>query len=556
MVQLDSQVQPDEHSAYAGRWIATIGDQVIAQGGTPQQALHAAQSSRFKETPHISYIPPSPTLQIHPFLAEIAASFAPEQPVYVAGGAVRNALLNLPVNELDLILPDEAIKHARRIADRFKGAFYVLDQERDYGRALIPQPGGQTLVLDFATFQGDDLDADLRNRDFTINALAVGIQPPHPLFDPLGGAADLREKRLRACHADAIRDDPVRILRGVRFLNQFDLRPDKQTKTLMRAGVDLIPRVSVERLRDEIFHLLERRRPARAVKILDRLDALRYCLPELIQLQDLPQTQPHIFDAWRHTLEVVEELEKILDGLSPAVNFDKTANFQMGVISHQLGRYRDQLAAHLDQGIVPTRSLRGLIFLAALYHDVGKPDSKLNDPERGIRYLNHEAIGAELASQRARELHLSNEETRRLELIVRHHMRPLWLAQTGNLPSRRAKYRFFKDTGAAGVDICLLSLADTLATYSHTLPAEVWVHQVEVVRSMLEAWWEHKDEQISPQLLVNGKDLMAALQLKPGPLIGRMLAAIQEAQATGEVSNQRQALELAEKLAEQSAADS
>jgi poly(A) polymerase len=131
-------------------------------------------------------------------------------------------------------------------------------------------------------------------------------------------------------------------------------------------------------------------------------------------------------------------------------------------------------------------------------------------------------------------------------------MRPLWLTQTGKLPSRRAIYRFFRDTGPAGVDICLLSLADTLATYGPALPTDLWAHQVDVIRALLESWWEKSEEVISPPALIDGNDLIGELGLKPGPIIGQVLRTIQEAQATGNVVNRRQAFELASKILENS----
>jgi tRNA nucleotidyltransferase/poly(A) polymerase len=545
MPELDAGIQPDDFSAYAGRWIAIIGAQVVGQGGTPEQARHAAQASRFKETPHITYITPDPPLNIHPFLEDLAPAFPPDYPVYVVGGAVRDVFLKRTVTEMDFIVPAKAIREARRIADRFGGAFYALDKKRDYGRVLLPQDQEQPLILDFTPIAGKNLEDDLRSRDFTINAVAAGLQPPHPLFDPCGGIADLHAKQLRPCLPTAFSSDPIRVLRGVRFSLKFGVRPDKKTKELMRAAVDLLDKVSPERLRDELLKILAGPKPSAAVRVLDRLGALNYILPELETLKGLEQSPPHILDAWEHTLETGKQLEKILDVLSPVVNMDKTANVLMGVISHRLGRFRNQLAAHFQANIVQDRQIRSLLFLAALYHDTGKPASLDVDSEGRISFINHEAIGADLIQQRAAALNLSNLEINRLQLIVLNHMRPLWLAQVGRPPSRRAKFRFFRDTGAAGVDICLLSLADTLATFGYTISPETWNRQVDIVRDLLEAWWEHKEEEISPPPIVDGNDLMLELQLKPGPVVGRLLAAIREAQATGEVNTRRQAYEFA-----------
>jgi tRNA nucleotidyltransferase/poly(A) polymerase len=186
--------------------------------------------------------------------------------------------------------------------------------------------------------------------------------------------------------------------------------------------------------------------------------------------------------------------------------------------------------------------------MAALYHDAGKPLTKSVGEDGRIHFYEHEDVGAKLVSSRARQLHLSNAELDRLHTIVKHHMRPLWLAQTGNPPSDRAIYRFFRDTQEAGVDICLLSLADTLATYGPTLPQDVWANHLNIIRSLLEAWWEKPGESVSPPALLTGHDLIEKLGMKPGPKIGQILEAVREAQASNKVHTRSEALKYAEKL--------
>jgi hypothetical protein len=123
-------------------------------------------------------------------------------------------------------------------------------------------------------------------------------------------------------------------------------------------------------------------------------------------------------------------------------------------------------------------------------------------------------------------------------------MRPLLLGQLEQRPARRAIYRFFRATGEAGIDICLLSLADMLATYGTTLPRDTWMRQLDVTRTLLEAWWDHPQQSVAPPVLVTGNDLLEAFCLAPGPQIGTLLEAVREAQAAGLVSEREQALEL------------
>lgn len=556
MVELDNfGGQHNERDIYAGRWIACIDGRIVGQGGTPKQAIQAAQASRFKEIPQVSYVSTTPPIHIHPILERVAAILPQDQLVYVVGGAVRNALLNLPVVELDFTLPGKAINSARKIADALDGAFYILDKQRDFGRVILPKYEGDHLVLDFGPFQGATLEEDLRGRDFTINALAVEIHRPQELIDPWGGAVDLYSKRLQACSPQAFISDPVRILRGIRFSILFDMRTDQDTQERMRAAVSLLPEVSAERLRDELLYLLGSPEPATAIRKLDYLEAIPYVLPGLSAMKGMKQSPPHVLDVWEHSLDVLSKLQKVLEILKPSYNPEGSASLYLGVVSHRLGRYREQIKIHFNNQLNPYRSLRSLIFLSALYHDIGKLHTKEIDQDGHFHFIKHEEVSADLVVKFGQALQLSNSEIKRTRVIVLNHMRPLWLAQTGKLPSRRAVYRFFRDTGPGGVDICLLSLADTLATYGPTLPPDIWAHQVDVVKYLLEAWWEKKEEFISPSPLIDGNVLMEELGLKPGPIIGQILRNIQEAQATGKVTNQRQVLELASKMINDSTGD-
>jgi poly(A) polymerase len=122
------------------------------------------------------------------------------------------------------------------------------------------------------------------------------------------------------------------------------------------------------------------------------------------------------------------------------------------------------------------------------------------------------------------------------------------------MPTPRATYRFFRDTGAAGVDICLLSLADVLATYGPTLPQDVWERHLTIVRTLLEAWWDYPHERVTPPALLKGHDLIKELGLKPGVQIGELLEYIREAQIVGMVTDRQSALDLARQwLAERGA---
>ncbi len=194
----------DDRSAYAGRWIALADGQIIGQGGTPEQARRASQAARYKESLKVEYVPTSQYLPFPEQLVTIKRIVPSGQVVYLVGGAVRDALLDLPVHDMDFALSGDVLAFARHVANLLGGDFYPLDKERQTGRVLLSNASGQRQVLDFAALRGPDLESDLRGRDFTINAIAVALDKPQVLLDPLGGAADFDPERLFHGEADIV----------------------------------------------------------------------------------------------------------------------------------------------------------------------------------------------------------------------------------------------------------------------------------------------------------------------------------------------------------------
>ncbi len=533
--------QPD--SAYAGRWVARVRGRIIAQGATRAEAELAARCLRFKEVPELIYMTPNPDLFHSPLIDAIRA--ATDQPIYLVGGAVRDHLLNRTSHDLDFAVPQNAIAMARTIANRLNAAFYPLDEENDTGRVVIIENDNRT-ILDFAGFRGPDLESDLRGRDFTINAIAYELQTEHPI-DPLGGVNDLRNKTLRACSETSLSDDPIRILRAIRQAAAFGFTIESSTRKWMKESTQLLGNISAERLRDEIFKILEGPRPDASLRAMEMLGILPVILPELPALKGVAQSSPHVHDIWTHTLAVLRHLEDILTLLSSAYNEEKSnADLLNGLLVLRLGRFRTQLTQHLADNLNTDRSARALLFFSALYHDVCKPETRSMDENQRIRFFGHDEKGSIIATKRGMALHLSNDELDRLKTIIRNHMRVHFhtsrRAAEGKDVSRKAIYRYFRETGPAGIDIILLSLADLRATYDHTLTQETWIAALDVCRTLLEAYYEKPEEIIAPPQLVNGNDMINELNMKPGRDIGLLLELIRENQAAGKLSTREEAL--------------
>ncbi|MEP7288787.1 MAG: HD domain-containing protein [Chloroflexota bacterium] len=484
--------------------------------------------------------------ELRPFLATSPS------PVYLVGGAVRDAFLRRPIHDLDFAGAADGRKLAKLIADKLGGAYYPLDADRGVGRAILKR-GSERFVIDVARFRGESLAEDLAGRDFTINALAVPTDGDfQSVIDLVGGIVDLQQKRLRRCNEHSIADDPVRALRAVRFSVALNLLIEPQTRADLRTYGPQIASVSAERVRDEFMNILGGTRPHVALRTLDALGLLSLVVPEIEAMRGVTQSLPHTQDVWGHTLSVVERLYGVLATISPARTEDSAADSAYGMIVYLLDRFRKQWQSHLDMPQASGHSVQSLLMLAALLHDCGKPATRSVEEQGHIHFYKHELVGADLAQTRCTALRLSNDENSRVTEIVRQHMRPLHLASSapynkGEL-SRRAIYRFWKATGETGLDVCLLTLADYLGMVGVNLVLQDWIHHLQIVAVLLDGYFNQKEIIVAPPPLVNGRDLIIGLDLQPGPQLGQVLDALGEAQAAGEITTIEEAFTLAKTL--------
>ncbi len=225
----------------------------------------------------------------------------------------------------------------------------------------------------------------------------------------------------------------------------------------------------------------------------------------------------------------------------------------LGMIVFKLDRHRPRLQAHLAQAWPNGRTTRALLMAGALLHDCGKPATRTVDESkaRPIRFFGHDEAGAELAHTRISALHLSSDEVERITAVVRGHMRPHFLresvTQEGKLSSR-AIYRFWRSLGKAGIDVCLLAMADWLGTGSPDWELAAWLSYLDVIDTLLDGYFNRRETLIAPPPLADGNKLMHALAIPPGPVIGALLDKLTEAQVSGEIQTVDEAIALAQQL--------
>lgn len=457
---------------------------------------------------------------------------------YIVGGYVRDGFLERADHDIDLVVPNNALEVARRVADALEATFVLLDEMHQVARVILWQ-NDESWYLDFATMRGS-IEDDLNKRDFTIDAIAVHLDQFESgwntvdIIDPLDGFTDLQGKKIKVVSESVFIDDPVRLLRAFRLAAELDFSIDDQTQDLLQRDCGLIASVSGERIREELGRVLETDKAADTLRYLNQNGLLDLLFPELAVSKGVEQPKEHYWNVFDHSMETVVAVERLLLALSKRGDLLDSLTFSA------------DLARHFDEQIGGGLTRKALLKLEALLHDIAKPQTKAIHENGKMRFLGHAQQGATITDGILERLRFSNREKKIVTKVIDQHLRPGHLSNASELPTRRAIYRYFRDTGDVGIDTLFLSLADHLATRGPTLEMGAWLEHVDVTQYMLTKRYE-EEQTVSPPKLVDGHVLMEKLGLDPGPVVGRLLEAVREAQASGEITTEEDALDFVRK---------
>jgi poly(A) polymerase len=455
--------------------------------------------------------------------------------LYLVGGFVRDALLGRGTADIDIAVARDGVEIAQKVASALGGSFVLLDEVSRVGRVVVADdkaPSGRW-ELDFSTFEGS-IEDDLARRDFTVDAIAVDpgeLKKTIHLIDPFNGWTDLKRGIIRAVSDKAFQSDAVRLLRAVRLAAELGFSLDKQTEAQVRKNCHLISGVAGERIREELLRLLAVPHSERFLPYLDELGLVTAIIPELAEAKGVKQPREHFWDVFDHSVETVIASDFLLhEGAWEYAGDEVLAATP----------WSEFLAQHFSREVSHGSTRRVLLKLAALLHDVSKPQTKALDEEGRMRFLGHGKLGAAVVAGILERLRFSGKEVKLVAVMVREHLRPTQMSQ-GGLPTSRAIYRYFRDTEGAGIDILFLSLADHLATRGPKLELAGWREHARMVEYVLTQHLE-QERVVAPPKLVSGHDLIDVFGLKPGPKIGKLLEAVREAQASGEITTREEAL--------------
>ena len=407
----------------------------------------------------------------------------------LVGGPVRDAFLGRTINDLDFTTnatPDQILDMVKPIADAH------WDIGRAFGTIGARVAGEQVEITTYrsdaydgesrkpAVVFGDSLEADLVRRDFTVNALALRL-PQLQLVDPSGGIDDLLARVLRTPIGPeaSFGDDPLRMLRAVRFSSQLGFIVEDSAMKAMTAMRDRIRGISAERVRDELSKLLLTDAPVAGIRLLVESGLADIVLPEVPALKLETDEHHHHKDVYEHSLTVLEQ----------AIDYERS------------------------RGILEAPDL--VVRLAALLHDIGKPATRRLEPGGVVSFYHHDVVGSKLARKRLRELRFDNDTIAAVSRLIELHLRFFGYSEGAWTDS--AVRRYVRDAGAQLERLHILTRADV--TTRNRRKADRLGFAYDDIEARIAALAEEEElAAVRPEL--DGEQIMQILGIKPGREVG------------------------------------
>ena len=461
---------------------------------------------------------------------------------YVIGGFVRDLFLERPSNDIDCVVVGSGITIAKAVAEKIKEKFHKkphIAVYANFGTAQIHFNGNEIEFVGARresyshdsrkpVVEDGTLEDDQNRRDFTINAMALCLNTNRfgELVDPFYGLEDLEDGIIRTPLDPDITfsDDPLRMMRCVRFATQLNFFIEDETFDALQRNAERIKIISGERIADEFNKIMLAKHPSKGIMDLERCGLLQLILPELVALEGVETMNGRGHkDNFYHTLAVLENVVKAQESENEEL---RTKNEECLMEDDNVSNFQSS----------PSGYERGALWLrwAALLHDIGKPKSKRWDASNGWTFHNHDFYGQKMVPNIFRRMKLPlDERMKYVQKLVALHMRPIVIADEEVTDS--AVRRLLSDAGDNIDDLMMLCEADI--TSKNELKKARFLENFRIVREKI-ADLKERDYKRLFQPVIDGDEIMQMFNLKPSREVGTLKQSLKDAILDGIIPNE------------------
>lgn len=428
-------------------------------------------------------------------------------PIYLVGGAVRDILINREVQDYDFTTSCY-MEVAEYFSKNTNGKLIKLHD--DVYRVVV-----DGMVFDFSNFKGENIEEDLKNRDFTINAIAYDLVKEE-YIDVLGGIEDIKKKIIRHTSENIIKDDALRILRAYRLKGELGFNIDDETIELFNRDVEYIEFIKGERIVDELFKILKFKNSYDYIQMLDDIGVIEKIFPIMKDMKSIGKCKYHLVDAYTHSTLTLKFLEDRYQEL-----YDT--------------KWGNKIKEYLEENIGTSKRLE-VLKLAAFLHDIGKVKA-FKDIDGKITFKGHDVTGIDEFNSILKRLPMSNSKAALIKSVIKGHMRILGFFKQG--ASDKALYKLIKDFGINLPSVLIASLYDVLATRSLLDENGESDKYYEYVINLMDRYYDYINKKDS---FISGEDVCSILNIE-GPRVGEILERTNELIFRNKINSREEAIE-------------
>lgn len=436
--------------------------------------------------------------------------------IYLVGGAVRDFAMDKTSLDRDLIVAGvDARDFAIRIAEFFNAVFVPLDEVNRIYRVVLPD---KINYFDITNPVEGSIDKDLARRDLTVNAVAVNLSTME-IVDKFNGLNDILNKQLNSVSEKNFIDDPLRILRAFRFMSVLGFKMSDELMCIIKKHINLLKLPAVERINYELLKLLGGNFAYDTLLSLDNTGGLEVLFPFVSELKRVPPNTHHHLDLFYHSLETVRQIQLLY------LNAEK------------------EVQSHLEEVSFGAHPRLAFLKLAGFMHDIGKFSTWSIEEETGRhRFIKHDDAGAKLAVPFLKKMNFSNKQIDYLTSMIKNHMYPSQVISAPEL-NEKVMMRYVRKMEDNSIDVIILAMADRFSALGEAVTEDMVNQNISGLQNLMNFYISVKDSLEPLPKLLTGNEIMSLLNIKPSPLLGKIITALHDAQLSGDVMTKEHAID-------------